>query len=77
MIIEKEIWNQVQYQRQQRNCKYHGKAGEDSEIKKKNRKKLPLLDILYCEYCGGKMINGSKYNYWTIKETGERKKVKR
>ncbi len=32
---------------------------------------LSLVDVLYCGYCGCKMVNGSKYNYWTIKGTGE------
>ena len=26
-----------------------------------------------CGYCGAKMTNGSKYNYWVIKETGEKR----
>ncbi len=37
---------------------------------------LPLIDILHCGYCGCKMVNGSKYNYWTIKDTGERRTSK-
>ena len=34
---------------------------------------LTLVDVLHCGYCGCKMVNGSKYNYWTIKGTGERR----
>lgn len=40
---------------------------------RRNGGMLSLIDILYCGYCGCKMTNGSKYNYWTIKGTGERK----
>ena len=37
---------------------------------------LALIDVLHCGYCGRKMTNGSKYNYWTIKHTGERRTSK-
>ena len=37
---------------------------------------LALIDVLYCGYCGSKMTNGSKYNYWTIKGTGEKRASK-
>ncbi len=37
---------------------------------------LALIDVLHCGYCGRKMTNGSKYNYWTIKDTGERRTIK-
>ncbi|MFR8351613.1 MAG: hypothetical protein ACLVB1_01845 [Blautia obeum] len=26
-----------------------------------------MIDVLYCGYCGRKMTNGSRYNYWEIK----------
>ena len=32
-----------------------------------------VIDVIYCGYCGCKCTNGSKYNYWTIKDTGERR----
>ncbi len=37
---------------------------------------LPLIDVIHCGYCGRKLTNGSKYNYWTIKETGEKRASK-
>ena len=37
---------------------------------------LPLVDVAHCGYCGSKLVNGSKYNYWTIKDTGERRAKK-
>lgn len=37
---------------------------------------LPLIDVAYCGYCGKKLTNGSKYNYWTIKSTGEKRASK-
>ena len=39
----------------------------------RNEGMLPLIDIIYCGYCGCKCTNGSRYNYWTIKDTGERR----
>ncbi len=37
---------------------------------------LALADVAYCGYCKGRLVNGSKYNYWTIKSTGEKKSSK-
>jgi len=37
---------------------------------------LPLVDVIHCGYCGCKLVNGSKYNYWTIKGTGEKRSSK-
>ena len=31
---------------------------------------------LHCGYCGKKLTNGTKYNYWTIKDTGEKRASK-
>ena len=39
----------------------------------RNEGMLPLIDVIYCGYCGCKCTNGSRYNYWTIKDTGERR----
>lgn len=52
--------------------------GQDSTCRasaaiRRNDGMLPLIDILHCGYCGCKMTNGSKYNYWTMKGTGERR----
>ena len=40
---------------------------------RRNDGMLPLIDVIYCGYCGGKLTNGSRYHYWTIKGTGERR----
>ena len=45
-------------------------------VMKRNDGMLSLVDVLHCGYCGCKMVNGSKYNYWTIKDTGERRTSK-
>ncbi len=37
---------------------------------------LSLIDVIHCGYCGRKMTNGSKYNYWKIRATGEKRASK-
>lgn len=37
---------------------------------------LSLIDVIYCGYCGRKLTNGTKYSYWTMKETGEKRASK-
>ena len=76
-IIDSETWNRTQEKRRQRGEKY--KKDTDEETWKgirKNTGDLPLIDVIYCGYCKEKMTNGSKYNYWTIKATGEKRSCK-
>lgn len=73
-IISLEFWNDVQEKRQKRNYHYSTKLNDqDVHIIKSNHGGMPLIDVLYCGYCGSKLTNNSKYNYWTIKATGEKK----
>lgn len=76
-IISSELWNKVQDKRKRRGVKYMKKLeNQDVTIIKRNDGVLPLVDVLHCGYCGCKMVNGSKYNYWTIKGTGEKRTSK-
>lgn len=73
-IIEKNVWDMVQDKRVDRSKKYtKSLENQNVTIIKKNDGKLCLIDVIYCGYCGAKLTNGNKYNYWSIKETGERK----
>ena len=76
-IIDENMWNQVQYTRKQRADKYiKSLENQNVTVIRRNSGMLALIDVLYCGYCGRKMTNGSKYNYWTIKDTGERRTSK-
>ncbi len=73
-IIDDDTWNRVQEKRALRAGKYTKKPeNQNATVIGRNDGMLPLIDILHCGYCGCKMGNGSKYNYWTIKDTGERR----
>ena len=76
-IIDDDTWNRVQEKRALRAGKYTKKPeNQNVTVISRNDGMLPLIDILHCGYCGCKMVNGSKYNYWTIKDTGERRASK-
>lgn len=76
-IIDEDTWLKVQRKRELRGMKYSkSKENQDVTIISRNDGMLSLVDILHCGYCGCKMVNGSKYNYWTIKGTGERRTSK-
>ena len=73
-IIDVEDWNKVQEKRKLRINKYtHSLDEHNITVISRNDGGLPLVDIVHCGYCGCKLTNGSKYNYWTIKETGEKR----
>ncbi len=73
-IIDWETWKSVQEKRAQRRKKYSSPCpGERKEQELKNKELLPLLDVLRCGVCGGKMTNGTGYNYWTVGKTGEKR----
>ena len=76
-IIDENMWNQVQDARKQRADKYiKSLENQNVTVIRRNSGMLALIDVLHCGYCGRKMTNGSKYNYWTIKDTGERRTSK-
>ena len=73
-IIDEATWQKVQDKRVLRNAKYtKSLENQNVTIIKRNDGMLSLVDVLHCGYCNCKMVNGSKYNYWTIKSTGERR----
>ena len=76
-IIDENMWNQVQDTRKQRADKYiKSLENQNVTVIRRNSGMLALIDVLHCGYCGRKMTNGSKYNYWTLKDTGERRTSK-
>ncbi len=73
-ILDNEFWQKVQIKRYERGLKYKkSPQNENSVIITRNDGKLALIDVAYCGYCGRKLTNGTKYDYWTMKSTGERK----
>lgn len=77
IIIAEDTWLKVQKKRTQRGKQYtKSLENQDVTVIKRNDGMLSLVDVLHCGYCGCKMVNGSKYNYWTIKDTGERRTSK-
>ncbi|MCM1219316.1 MAG: recombinase family protein [Lachnospiraceae bacterium] len=77
IIIDGETWNRTQDMRKQRGDKYIKKLEhKDVNVIQRNDGMLALVDVCHCGYCGCKMVNGSKYSYWTIKDTGEKRASK-
>ena len=73
-IVDEDVWNRIQEKRKLRGDKYIRSAtNTDVKVIGNNCGMLALIDVLYCGYCGAKMTNGSRYNYWTVKKTGEKR----
>lgn len=76
-IIDQDIWDKTQAKRKCRAAKFCQGAGrENVRIAGKKDGMLSLIDVIYCGHCGRKLTNGTKYSYWTIKATGERRACK-
>ena len=80
-IIDDTLWNLVQEKRKERAARYHpaGTAREKDQkppVISRNDGILSLRDILYCGCCGRKMVNGTRYSYWTLQSTGEKRSRK-
>lgn len=76
-IIDGDTWNRVQEKRKMRNEKYRKKTeNRDVTVIGRNDGVLPLIDVIHCGYCGCKLTNGTKYSYWKIKKTGEKRTSK-
>lgn len=76
-IISGDIWNKTQDKRKCRSDKYI-KTLEHKRVKviRRNDGMLSLIDVAHCGYCKRKLTNGTKYSYWTIKDTGEKRASK-
>lgn len=75
VIIPKEIWYKAQAMREDRKAGI--KRGRDTENRKyplSSSGQLVLMGLVYCGYCGCRLTNGSKYDYWTTKDGEKRKK---
>lgn len=75
-LIDMETWKKVQEKRGRRRAKSAPKASpllQDSP--KPYSGPLAFIGILYCGYCGSRLINASRYSYWTL-ATGERRSRK-
>ncbi len=73
-IIDSDTWNRTQEKRKSRSDKY-SRTLEQKGVKviRRNGGMLSLIDVIYCGYCGRKLTNGTKYNYWTSRHSGERR----
>ena len=76
-IIDGDTWNRTQDKRKLRSDKYI-KTLEHKNVKviRRNDGMLSLIDVIHCGYCGRKLTNGTKYAYWKIKDTGEKRASK-
>lgn len=75
VIVPKEIWYKAQAMREDRKAGI--KKGRDTENRKyplSSSGQLVLMGLVYCGYCGCRLTNGSKYDYWTTKDGEKRKK---
>lgn len=78
-IIAPSLWNQTQEKRKARASKYAGTAGNSADntgVITRNDGTLPLIDVMHCALCGKKMTNGTKYHYWHIKNSHEKRSKK-
>ncbi|MDE7341862.1 MAG: recombinase family protein [Lachnospiraceae bacterium] len=80
-IIDGALWNLVQEKRKKRAARYQpaGTAREKDRnppVISRNDGILSLRDVLYCGCCGRKMTNGTRYSYWTLQGTGEKRSRK-
>lgn len=73
-IIDSDTWNRAQEKRKVRADKYIRTLEQKGiAVMRRNDGMLSLIDVIYCGYCGKKLTNGTKYSYWTVKDTGERR----
>ena len=78
-IISPALWNQTQEKRIMRAAKYaqtSDYSSDNADVITRNDGILPLIDIMYCALCGRKMTNGTKYHYWHIKGSNEKRSKK-
>jgi len=74
-IISPDLWEEVQELREERKKKMDLQKECGGHAPTRTSGILALLDVVYCGYCGRKLTNGSKYNYWKTKDGEKRSSV--
>lgn len=72
-IISPELWEEVQELREERKRQIADRKENNGHVQTRTSQYLALLDVAHCGYCGRKLTNGSKYNYWTTRD-GEKRR---
>lgn len=75
-IVSAETWHRVWEMRENRKAQLKRSMKKHENERKyqvSSSGRLVLMGLVYCGYCGSRLTNGSKYDYWTTKE-GEKKK---
>lgn len=73
LIIDKDLWDAVQEKRRKRSRKFEKKESIVITNEEKKRGDQALSCVMYCGYCGGRMVNAKRYSYWSVKSTNEKK----
>lgn len=69
IIIPQKIWEGVQEKRELRKSRISSqKESNGGSYPISTSGQLSLMGIAYCGYCGTKLTNGSRYDYWTLKD---------
>ena len=75
-IVSQRIWEKAQEIREARKKGLaQKKANNMGSYPTSTSGTLALLDIVYCGYCGKKLTNGSRYDYWTTKDGEKKRKI--
>lgn len=75
VIIPKETWYKAQEMRENRKAQIkRGRDTGNGKYPTSSSGQLVLMGLVYCGYCGCRLTNGSKYDYWTTKDGEKRKK---
>lgn len=76
VIVSPEVWRKVQEMRE-------GRKANIKQARDKGYGPYPvstsgmllLMGLMYCGYCGKRLTNGSKYDYWTTKDGEKKQKI--
>lgn len=79
-IIDDTLWHLTQEKRKARAARFQPRSrtpgiSASVPVISRNDGILPLRDVLFCGFCGKKMVNGTRYSYWTLR-SGEKKSRK-
>lgn len=77
VIIDEITWDKAQKIRQARDTSMNKQPVDKDyqSMPKKTTGGLLFTGMIYCGYCGGKLTNGSGYNYWTTQDGVKHKKI--
>lgn len=76
VIVSEKMWDKaIEMREKHKSDLKKARDSKDGSYITTTKGTLALMGLVYCGYCGNRLTNGSRYDYWETKDGEKKKKV--